>query len=142
MKCLSVKQPWAWAIVAGFKPLENRSWEPSPRTLAVGDSFLIHASQKFDLAGYRWILANRDELGISIETIPARDEFPLGAIVGAAIYGGAVTESSSRWFFGPKGWVIREALDLADPLPCKGALGLWDHDEALAFQRAERRVER
>jgi len=137
MKCLSVKQPWAWAIVNGFKDVENRSWAPGPKSLREGDSFLIHASQSFDKKGYKWILENRAELGLMICQIPSRKLFVTGAIVGAAIYGGAVTESSSRWFFGPKGWVIREALDLADPIPCKGALGLWDHDEALSFQRAE-----
>jgi hypothetical protein len=137
MKCLSVRQPWAWAIVAGVKDVENRSWVPSPRFLKVGDSFLIHASQKFDGKGYRWILENCALLGVSIDEVPARDEFALGAIVGVAIYGGAVDESSSPWFFGPKGWLIDRALDLVDPIFCKGALGLWDLDEAMSWKAAE-----
>lgn len=27
-RCLSVRQPWALAIAAGWKPVENRTWEP------------------------------------------------------------------------------------------------------------------
>ncbi len=34
MKALSIKQPWAWLICAGYKDIENRSWriirEPAP----------------------------------------------------------------------------------------------------------------
>ena len=26
MKALSIKQPWAWLICAGYKDIENRDW--------------------------------------------------------------------------------------------------------------------
>jgi hypothetical protein len=40
MKPLSIRQPWAWAIVAGLKRYENRTWTtPYRRPL------LIHAGQ-------------------------------------------------------------------------------------------------
>jgi hypothetical protein len=98
---------------------------------------LIHASQKFDLQGYRWILANHEALGLSMDKIPARADFTLGAIVGAAIFGGAVNDelylkgeaptlTKSPWFFGPVGWLISDALDLAEPVPMKGRLGLFE----------------
>lgn len=32
---------------------------------------------------------------------------------------------SSPWFFGPFGWALDEIRPLAEPVPCKGALGLW-----------------
>lgn len=25
-RCVSINEPWAWAIVAGYKPIENRTW--------------------------------------------------------------------------------------------------------------------
>lgn len=34
MKSLTVKQPWAWAIVAGHKRVENRSWTRRCATMA------------------------------------------------------------------------------------------------------------
>ena len=43
MKALSIKQPWAWLIVNGFKDIENRTW----RTKIRGE-FLIHAGIEAD----------------------------------------------------------------------------------------------
>jgi len=33
MKALSVRQPYAFAIVHGFKPVENRDWKPNANNL-------------------------------------------------------------------------------------------------------------
>lgn len=137
MKALSVKQPWAHFLVTGKKTIENRTWVPG-RRLKEGEALLIHASGSFDLKGYRWILEFREQLGLSIDEIPARDEFDLGAIVGAVTFGEVVEESESQWFFGPKGWVITDALPMAEPIPCKGRLGLWNAEEALAWNAAEK----
>ena len=38
MRCLTVRQPWAWAIVAGLKSIENRSRRTTHR-----GPLLIHA---------------------------------------------------------------------------------------------------
>src|SRR5580765_3071606 len=43
MKALSIRQPWAWLIVNGHKPVENRSW-PTKYT----GKLLIHAGQRFE----------------------------------------------------------------------------------------------
>lgn len=40
LPCLSVQQPWAWAILAGRKPVENRTWLTRHRGLLA-----IHASR-------------------------------------------------------------------------------------------------
>ena len=39
MKCLSILQPWAWAIIHGGKDVENRTWRTAYR-----GPLLIHAS--------------------------------------------------------------------------------------------------
>ena len=31
MKCLSIRQPWAWAIIHAGKDIENRCWPTSYR---------------------------------------------------------------------------------------------------------------
>jgi hypothetical protein len=41
MKALSIQQPWAWAIIAGHKDVENRSWYTHHR-----GSLLIHRRQE------------------------------------------------------------------------------------------------
>jgi hypothetical protein len=43
---LSVRQPWAWAIVSGYKDVENRSWPTNYR-----GTLFIHAGQRLDRAG-------------------------------------------------------------------------------------------
>ena len=43
MKVLSVRQPWAWLIVAGHKDIENRKWYTNHR-----GPLLIHASKAMD----------------------------------------------------------------------------------------------
>ena len=43
MMALSVRQPWAWAIIAGRKHIENRT-----RRTAVRGRIAIHSSQRRD----------------------------------------------------------------------------------------------
>jgi ASCH domain len=42
-RVLSMKQPWAWAIVSGLKHVENRSWKTPYR-----GTVYIHASRQPD----------------------------------------------------------------------------------------------
>ena len=44
MQVLSVRQPWAWAIARGRKPVGNRDWAPSYR-----GQLAIYASMRVDL---------------------------------------------------------------------------------------------
>jgi hypothetical protein len=44
VQLLSVRQPWAWAIARGRKPVENRNWAPSYR-----GELAIYASMHVDL---------------------------------------------------------------------------------------------
>jgi hypothetical protein len=44
VQLLSVRQPWAWAIARGRKPVENRNWAPSYR-----GKLAIYASMHVDL---------------------------------------------------------------------------------------------
>src|SRR5205807_113707 len=40
LRALSLRQPWAWLVVNGYKDIENRSWRTNHR-----GPLLIHASQ-------------------------------------------------------------------------------------------------
>ena len=40
---LSFRQPWAWVVAKGIKPIENRNWPTEYRGL-----FLIHAGKTWD----------------------------------------------------------------------------------------------
>lgn len=115
MKALSIRQPWAWAIVQGHKPVENRSWQANHT-----GPLLIHAGQAFDEEGLQSMLAVFPELRAQL---PQR--WDLGGIVGIAEAGGCVTTHSSRWFSGPYGLVLRNARPLPF-VPWRGQLGFFD----------------
>jgi hypothetical protein len=111
---LSIQQPWAWLIVHGYKPVENRDWSTKLRGV-IG----IHAGKKFDRDGYEWVRAEFPEI-----PMPEPNAFPMGGIVGRAHLVDCVTAHASPWFFGEFGFVLQNAepLDLA---PCRGKLGFF-----------------
>ena len=118
MKALSIKQPWAWLIVNGYKDIENRTWHTRHR-----GEFLIHASSNFDLIDVARICNRiRSEMGIKA---PSLLDFKTGGIVGIADLVDCVTESYSPWFEGPYGFVIMNARSVPFQ-KCRGSLGFFD----------------
>lgn len=73
---LSVRQPWAWAIISGGKTIENRSW-----TTPYRGPLLIHAGKAFDPDDVEYIEAEhglcRRCHGISHRVLNASRERPL-----------------------------------------------------------------
>jgi hypothetical protein len=116
MKALSIRQPWAWLIVMGYKDVENRTWSTRFR-----GRFLVHAGKKFDHTGYRWVAS---EMGLAM---PEPHEFACGGIVGMAEIVDCVTQHDSPWFFGPYGFVLENARPLQFA-PLRGSLGFFDVD--------------
>ena len=41
MKAVTIRQPFAWAIAAGFKDIENRGWAPR---VEPGELIAVHAA--------------------------------------------------------------------------------------------------
>lgn len=78
MKALSLRQPWAYLVTAGWKPIENRKWNTKLR-----GAFYIHASA--GATREDWDQARRftDLTDPSIQ-IPALHALPAGGIVGRA----------------------------------------------------------
>lgn len=111
---LSIMQPWCWLIAAGHKDIENRSWPTRFR-----GPVLLHAGKRFDgpddANEWGWPHIERPE------------DFDMGGIVGQAEIVDCVTTSRSPWFFGPYGFVIRNAC-LLPFQPCRGALGFFRPD--------------
>lgn len=119
MKALSIRQPWAWLIVHGFKPVENRDWPTRYR-----GPCLIHASKGMTREDYEDACDLAQTQGI---TIPAPHELERGGIVGVANVTDCVTDSPSRWFFGKFGFVLVDAKPLPF-LPINGRLGFFNVD--------------
>ena len=104
LKALSIKQPYPHHIFHDGKDVENRDWATRGRGW-----FIVHA-------------------GVSKSELDKEDErhqaMPRGGVVGMARIVDCVTEMDSGWFYGPYGFVLKDAFPL--PLiPCKGALGFF-----------------
>ena len=115
MRAISIRQPWAWLIVNGHKPVENRTWPTKHR----GDT-LIHAGLEFDAEGLQWVLHTFPGLR---EQLP--QQFELGGIVGRAQLVQCTQQHPSRWFTGPYGFVMFDPR----PMPLvklPGRLGIFD----------------
>ncbi len=117
---LSIMQPWAWLICAGYKDIENRKWWTKHR-----GEFLVHAGQKVDRDfDYEWAEAIiQKQRGIYV-AIPRGAALQKGGIVGKTKLIACVEESPSPWFFGPRGFVLRDSQHLPF-MPCKGQLGFF-----------------
>jgi hypothetical protein len=137
MKALSIKQPWASLIAAGAKDIENRDWATKHRGMIA-----IHASARMSQDDMD------DACGMMRGMVPKfsqakfeQDNFPLGAILGIAEIADCVKQSDSPWFVGDFGFVLQFAVKFRNPIPCKGALGLWDVPvEILQRMREEYRL--
>lgn len=161
MRVLTVRQPWAWAIIHGGKDVENRS-----RNIAGSyrGPVAIHAGLGFE-KGTQASEAHRAAHGTETPT-----ELTFGAVIGvvdlvdvhsATVLGGCgwmdnhcrdhgtCRHHCSPWAMGPApkgGWyqhlVFAEPQPLK-PIPAKGRLGLWKPDDDLEQQiaRAQREAD-
>jgi len=121
VRALTVLQPWATCIAHHGKDIENRCWVPSPRQLRTGDRFAIHA-------GARWAPKHAIPFRIGDVAIDAKD-VPYGCVVAVATFGGVMggIESQSPWAdgLGSWCWILQRVVALSEPVPCRGAQGLW-----------------
>jgi len=123
LKCLSVNQPYASAIIAGGKDIENRTWAASYR-----GPLLIHASA--NVARLR-----DDVLGWVRERCPGcpadAADFTLGKVIGIVTLDNCVDIASralSRWAEGPVRWLVSRPVALP-AFPARGKPGLFEVDE-------------
>jgi hypothetical protein len=127
MKALSTRQPNASLIVAGIKPVENRS-----RPTKYRGPLLIHAAGKDTIEDYAkaMTIAQRCasfEVQCSILDL---DEFPRGPIIGQVDLVDCVQNHPSPWAEpGAWHWVLANAVAFPKPVPYPGRLGLFDAPE-------------
>jgi hypothetical protein len=106
MKPLSIRQPFAWAIIAGHKKYENRGWPTSYR-----GPLLIHAGKAFFDEEYRRVLRRARRDGF---TMPDRNAFERGGVIVRVDLVDIVTrDREDPWFRGPYGWRLENPRPLA-----------------------------
>lgn len=118
---ISVRQPWAWAIIHAGKNIENRSHDGVFRRHR--GALAIHAAQ--GMTGEEYRAAAQFIFERAGAWPPMRSVLHYGAIVGLVDLVDVVAESDSPWFVGPYGLVLANPRPLAVPVSCKGQLGLW-----------------
>ncbi len=170
MRAITVRQPWAWAIIHGGKDIENRS-----RNIAGSyrGPVAIHAALNVDGGAVPMPRLVAHAIGVGRRATPgvsSRVAHPVGAPLteGNAIatwYGnrGAIigvvdlvgvhrstllagcVPSNLRSIIGVQmcsDWGVRESVHLMlanprplpEPIPCRGALGLWTVPDHIVAQ--------
>jgi len=130
-RALTVRQPWAAAIVHGPKNIENRTQQTHRR-----GPVLIHAARQLDKVGERGYPAVHLRQWMRSGHAPA--DWVLGAIVGVAEvvdchpakpwwrggccapWGESGPDTEAVWH-----WVLASRRALREPVPARGALGFW-----------------
>lgn len=96
-KVLTVKQPWAYLICSGIKPIENRSWKLPEKYN--GERVLIHAGKSrmgslFDCLTNEQLELVNDKLGYNYDF---EKTFIKGAIIGSVEIVDCVLNHPSIW---------------------------------------------
>lgn len=122
MRCLTVKQPYAWAIMLGEKAIENRSQAWKYR-----GPVAVHAGAVYS-----------DQGRAEVQSILGFCPTVLGSVTGAILGVVDLVDIHEGWDgccapWGRRG--SRAHLELAnprllpEPIPCRGQLGLWTPPE-------------
>jgi hypothetical protein len=128
MKALSIRQPWAWMIMNLGKDIENRNWSTGLR-----GRILIHAAKGMTRDEYDEAIevARTARAGVPADLRirpPGFETVARGGIIGSVEIVDCVSTSTSPWFFGRYGFVLRNPQPMAF-LPCRGALGFFEVPE-------------
>lgn len=144
MRALTLWQPYATGVALYGKIVENRTW--TPPTSLLGERLAIHAgAQRRDT----WKLPE----GIVIPEPLPRSAIVATAIVVGALdlrkerrvlvrdtedlafllrgeepgndWERVARLDENAWWLGPVGWLLEDVRALREPVPAKGAMGLW-----------------
>lgn len=147
MKALTLTQPYATLVAIGAKRIETRSWATSYR-----GPLAIHAGAGLGPVGERRAFARLCrtrpfEQALGAADLPNYDLYPegmpFGAVVAlvrlvgicritnAGIEGFQPQPAANEIAFGDYtpgryAWLLADVRPLAEPIPAKGALGLWE----------------
>lgn len=131
MRALSLTRPWTWLVLNGGKDVENRTWQTSYR-----GPIVVHGALSQDVAAIRPFLSlirpdASDALDLALEQGSAMHTGLLGVVdlVGCCTawsQGGLMHCACSGWAMpGQCHWQLANPRPFRNPIPAKGALGLW-----------------
>jgi len=122
MKCLTIKQPWAYLIFndggvnKGLKNIENRTWHTNIR-----GTVAIHTSKSIDVEAYNGLIK------YSNFKLPPLNELECGKIIGVVDIVDSVNEHPSYWKEASSvGFVLENPRKVLEPISLKGQLGFFN----------------
>lgn len=136
MKALTLTQPWATLVALGAKRIETRSWYTPYR-----GPLAIHAAKGLGPVGGERGLQALCVTSPFREALLGKQPLPCGAIVAVCrlisccltqtLHEDLVRIAPHELEFGDYtpgrfAWVLSDIVALPDPIPARGALGLWD----------------
>ena len=137
MLVLTLKQPYAWMVIFGTKPIENRRWVNAllNHLITRGEAFAIHAGLSCTRDYYDEAVAYARSQDPELR-VPRREDLVRGAILGTVVptdvYRPEDWAPTRRWHMrGQYGWQLKDRTPLPSPVPAKGKQGFWSIDDAL-----------
>jgi hypothetical protein len=131
LKVVAIQQPWAWAVCAGGKTVENRTWKTAHRGLLIiqasASKQRVQELIKRADSGSKAVAALDFEYGALIGAIEVLDCVPYGAHL-----------ESDPWAAGPYCWTLSKPHLFEKPIPYKGKINIYAlPDEMAAKARAQ-----
>jgi hypothetical protein len=119
MKALTVRQPWAWAIIYANKDIENRIWPIHYR----GD-ILIHAAKGCTKKEYQEAKEFCQSIGVAV---PELNLLSRGQIIGVVrVVGCQFSTTANAWGMSQHyHWHLANPREIT-PIPYIGQLALFD----------------
>lgn len=145
IRILVVRQPWAWAIAAGLKRYENRSWEPGKVNGVPWRGWILILAG----ASLKGEQDARLRMGSLVPPVIPPPDLVRGKIVCAVRLHDVIREDSRRrdaWCEpGQKWWELRDLLRFPTPVHCRGQQGLFAPSETIlaeVFDQVTKHAER
>jgi hypothetical protein len=111
IKCITLRQPWPYAIFKLGKDVENRSWYTNYR-----GPLAIHAAQRIDIGACH-----------ALNIDPRDPRLVTGAILGTVNLDENVRNSKSTWAErGSFHWLLSSARRFRVPIRAAGRLAIYD----------------
>lgn len=131
MKVVSIIEPWASLIKEKVKYIETRSWKTNYR-----GKIYIHASLKK--------VPKKDERINNLITLLKDKDFKYGHIIAEATLVDCIYMDEEflskiknnnqeyicgEYSLGRYAWILEDIKELEKPIPAKGSLGIWNHND-------------
>ncbi|MBO6507556.1 MAG: ASCH domain-containing protein [Roseibium sp.] len=150
MKVISIWQPYASLAVHGHKVVETRGW-PAPKSL-IGKTIGIASTKNIQAAQRQAFKDDAFRYHFDQTGLPELVDLPHGCVLGTVQLHSCdviteedledITEAERLfgwWEVGRYAWRLRYPRPFPEPIPAKGAQGIWNWDPHVGLEEAATR---